>query len=474
MKPCILHILALLCLAAAPSSASPICARAIAAATFQVGGDWEGSGLTMEVFEKWLEALPESSATSDRIARVATQYLEEIQGGADRTDVTEWEIAHAINAGLKERTPHDRIEPQQTERARPPQSRVGLGIEYSFHRDAIYIERVALDSESARHGLHLGDQIQQFDGWHVSENGPRTVAMKIALKQFNENEPVKLVVRRGHQHLSFDMKPSPFEPLQSVGVHTVQMKKSLAGVMTLRDFHCVSVERDVARGLDTFRKSNIDGLILDLRGNPGGLVDVVKKVAGYFLGKKKLVIAEEPLSAGVRPAYHFTDSQSRLQVPMLILVDSASASAAEVLAGVLQHYQVAYLVGAPTYGKGSVQSSCSAEGLAFAGLPVTLYATSALYYLPCGRTPQRRGLLPDFEVHQPFPTRSQFVVREQELPNSLAADYTWDFNLPPDPLREWLRNSPRTPQLRLPDGDFQKETALKILSEWIALKNPQG
>lgn len=470
MKPYILHLLALFCLAAAPCLAQPDCARAVAAANFEVGGDWEGTGLTVDVFEKWLDALPKASPTSERVAQAAASHLWSFSGQPGRTTVNEWEIAQAINAGLKERTPHDRIEPDKTGPVVVPESRVGLGIQYSYHHDSIFIEQVIEDSVSGQHGLKMGDQIEQFGEWTVTEHGTRKVAMQITLKQHDESEPIKLVVRRAGQLLEFELRPSPFSIPQTVEVQTIALAQSTVGIMTLRDFHCVSVERDVARGLDFFRKSKIDGMILDLRGNPGGRVDVVKKVAGYFLGKKRLIISEEPVVPGVRPVHHFTDAQSRLQVPMLILVDFESASAAEVLAGVLQHYQLAYLVGTPTYGKGSVQSPCSDEANVFAGLPVTLYATSSMYYLPCGRTPQRRGLLPDFEVHQPFPTRSQFAVREQQLPNALASAHTWDVGLQPDPLREWLRNSPRTPRVLLPDGDFQKETALKILLEWIALK----
>ncbi len=463
MKARILLILALLLLAV-PCPASPICARAVAAATLDIGGDWEGTGLTQEIFEKWLETLP-NTPTSKRVAQVAAQHL----GGA-----SEWEIALAINAGLKERTPHDRLVPAQSERATTPESRIGLGFEYSLYRDSIRIERVAEDSASALQGIKLGDKIEQFGEWSVARDGARKVAMQIAVEPYSEDKPVLLAIRRGDRLLHLELQPSLFTPAQSVGVRTLQIGRDRVGVMTIQDFGCVSVERDVARGLDTFRKSNVDGMILDLRGNPGGLVDVAKKLAGYFLGKKKLVMAEEPLLPGIRPADHFTDAQSRIQVPMLILVDYGSASASELLAGVLQYYQVAYLVGTPTYGKGSIQSPYTPEAQVFEGLPVTLYATSALYYLPCGRTPQHRGLQPDFEVHQPFPTRAQFVVREEQLPNSLSPGATWDAGLYPDPLRDWLRASHRTPRVHLPDGDFQKEVALTILSEWIRLKRPPG
>jgi C-terminal peptidase prc len=464
MKRWILHSLALLSLWAAPGSASSVCADAVAAAPFRVGGDWEETGLSREIFEKWLQALPKSPV-GERVAQVALDHL---------TGWSEWEIAQAINAGLKERTPHDRLERVATEkRSDTPQTRIGIGIEYTFYRNSIVIERVVENSPSAHKGLMLGDQIEQFEEWAVSEHGVRKVAMQIAVSDYRENRPVKVVVRRGQQLLNFELTPSRYEPHPDVRVSMLQMGRDLVGVITLRNFNCPSVERSVARGLDAFRKAKADGLILDLRGNPGGRLDVAKKLAGYFVGKKKLIISEDPLIAGARPADHITDAQSRIQVPMLILVDYASASAAEVLAGVLQYYQVAYLVGTPTYGKGSIQSSDTPESIVFKGLPVTLYATSALYYLPCGRTPQHRGLLPDFEVQQPFFTRAQFLPREQELRNSVAVASSWDPGLAPDPLRDWLRNSPRTPRMQLPDGDIQKEVALKILSEWIALKKPR-
>jgi carboxyl-terminal processing protease len=455
-----IHSLALLFLWAVPSFASSICAQAVVAAPFEVGGDWEGTGLSKEIFEKWLQALP-NSPVGERVAQAAISHL---------AGWSEWEIAQAINAGLKERTPHDRLEPAAAEkRSDTPQKRIGLGIEYSFYRNIIVIERVVEDSPAAHQGLKLGDQIEQFEEWAVSQHGVRKTAMQISVSDYSENKPVKLVVRRGQQLLNFELTPRSYVPHPDMRIGMLQPGRDLVGVITLHNFRCTSVEREFARGLDAFRKAKVDGLILDLRGNPGGRLDVARKLAGYFLGKKKLVISEEPLVAGARPADHFTDAQSRIQVPMLILVDYASASAAELLAGVLQFYQVAYLVGTPTYGKGSIQSSDTPESSVFEGLPVTLYATRALYYLPCGRTPQHRGLLPDFEVQQPFPTRAQYLPREQELRNSVAVPPPWDPGLAPDPLRDWLRNSPRTPRMQLPDGDIQKEVALKILSEWIAL-----
>lgn len=468
MRHRILLILALLCLAS-PALAVSNCPRSLA--NLKAALDWGGTGLTLDVFEQWLNALPYPSATSERVSKAAIQELLRTQKAMAGAELYEWEIARAINAGLKERTPHDRIEPFHSEPPVRQSTRMGLGLEVALVDGSIVVERTIEGSSAARNSLKLGDQIEQFGKWVVSVHGAQRVYRELTVREHSENANIRLNVRRGGNLLSFEMKPSIYSLPQNVHTSTIPIENVSVGVMTLREFASPSVESDVARGLDFLCKSQVDGIILDLRGNTGGRVDAVVKIAGYFLGKQKLVIETKPLAPDAQTIPHDTDSLARVHAPILVLVDYGTASAAEILAGVLQHYQMAYIVGTPSFGKGSIQTHDSPEGKAFAGLPVILYTTTSLYYLPNGKTPQRVGLLPDIEMHQPFLTRAHCIVREYALPNSLAAASSPNLVLRPDPLRDWLCAASTHSRVALPNGDFQKEVALSLLLDWIELRS---
>jgi C-terminal peptidase prc len=462
MKTRLFHCLVLLCLALPAWAAKP-CADMVASRHFQA--KWEGTGLTRAVFEQWLKKLP-PSATSDRMTRAAR--LELLRLTSLGADPAEWEIAAAINAGLKQRTPHDRLEPHSPTSGEERLTRVGIGVEYSLIDGAITLQKIWEGSPASAHGLRMGDQIEQVDQWSVTQDDARRVLFRLSSAQMRRNNTVHLTIRRNGRRLQFSIRPASITAPASVETKVERFGRYLVGMMALSDFSSEYAEQGVAKGLDSFHRQKIQGMILDLRGNLGGRLDVVTKIAGYFLGKKRLLVDEEPLTAEFRHFAHVTHSRERIQAPMMVLVDSSSASAAEVLAGALQHYGLAYLVGTPSYGKGTVQSSESPEALAFNGLPVRIYTTRSLYFLPNGTTPQLTGLVPDFEVHQPFPTPS--FLREHELPFAVKPPATWHPGLDTDPLRDWLRASRLNSTIALPDGDFQKETALQLLMEWMALR----
>lgn len=158
----------------------------------------------------------------------------------------------------------------------------------------------------------------------------------------------------------------------------------------------------------TMDKAEIRQVILDLRGNGGGLIDQAVCVAGVFVGRK-LITEVKGLRNG-----RFDDEiekkmsrQDRLTAaPMVILVDGRSASASEIVAGALQDYERAWVVGQRTFGKGSVQTWNPLKDDA----TLTLGATTGRFYQPSGRSNQRRGIIPDFKVPS-----SQFVPREADL-----------------------------------------------------------
>ncbi len=136
--------------------------------------------------------------------------------------------------------------------------------------------------------------------------------------------------------------------------------------------------------------TNPHGLILDLRNNPGGYLDTAVNIAGYWLGRKTVVIARD--SNNKEKEYKSPSPQYFNNLPTIVLVNQGSASASEILAGAMQDYQKATVLGAQTFGKGSVQEVKNlADGSA-------LKLTIANWYTPLGRSFNEEGIVPDIEV----------------------------------------------------------------------------
>ena len=156
----------------------------------------------------------------------------------------------------------------------------------------------------------------------------------------------------------------------------------------------------------------LQGLVLDMRDNQGGLLNQAVEVADHWLGQR-LVVYTQGRDERQRTEYNSSDDRQATEYPVVVLVNEGSASASEIVAGALQDRHRAIVLGVPTFGKGSVQTVYPLEG--GAGLRLT----TALYYTPAGRSIQEVGITPDLEVQQGddvdsgLPSRRR--VRERDL-----------------------------------------------------------
>jgi carboxyl-terminal processing protease len=352
---------------------------------------------------------------------------------------------------------------------------VGLGIEIG-QSDEGYIKIVAPieDSPAWRAGIKPGDLIARIDGAAVQE-----MDLDTAIKRMRGAPHSKVV-------LTILRKDTP-APLQLTITREEIVQKSVKGRIVAPGYAWVRVSQfqeptvdDLARKLAALAREepDIKGLVLDLRNDPGGLLQSAIGVAAAFLPRGAEVVStngqleESRARFYGRPEYYMLERGSDplakvpalfKTVPMVVLVNTGSASASEIVAGALQDYKRAAIVGSPTFGKGSVQTIRPLSGDAAVKL------TTARYYTPGGRSIQARGILPDIPVDETADGDglNALRMREADLQRHLSNDREHEEATRPDDIEEQRRILARERHRKPLDfgsaDDFQLAQALRQL-----------
>ena len=180
---------------------------------------------------------------------------------------------------------------------------------------------------------------------------------------------------------------------------------------------------DLVKALKALRDSNggkLRGLVLDLRNDPGGLLDQAVKVAEHFVDEGKLIVYTEGREKDSKMKFASRATDKEPHYPVVVLINSGSASASEIVAGALQDHKRAVVMGTQSFGKGSVQTI----------IPLSdnsgLRLTTARYFTPNGRSIQAKGITPDILVEQKELTAEQkkeaMHIREKDLENHFESD----------------------------------------------------
>ena len=182
------------------------------------------------------------------------------------------------------------------------------------------------------------------------------------------------------------------------------------GYIKIRSFS-KNTSSDLDKALSYLRNKNITKLILDVRNNPGGLLNQAVEVSDRFLGNGNLIVYTKGRMEYQNSRFTTHDKIKHVDYPMIILVNGGSASASEIVAGALQDLGRAVILGTPTFGKGSVQTIMPlSDGSA-------LRLTTARYYTPSGKIIQENGIIPDIVIeNQPLPTISEKINEEAKKP----------------------------------------------------------
>ena len=254
----------------------------------------------------------------------------------------------------------------------------GLGIQIDVRDGWITVVAPLPETPAERAGIETGDQIIEVDGkstegWKNDEavkalRGDAGSKIVITIRRAGIDEPIKYRLTRAQIH----MRSVPAGTLFDGGV----------GFISLNPVSETSAE-ELRQEIAALQKKGMKSLILNLRGNPGGLLDQGVKVADLFLDSRQEIVSTRGRARGSTKEFFDEAKQTWPNLPIVVLVDEGTASAAEIIAGALQDHDRAVVVGAPTFGKGLVQT------LFPLGEGVALKLTTARWFTPSGRTIQR-------------------------------------------------------------------------------------
>ena len=341
----------------------------------------------------------------DVFERVRAGYVEKVSD--------EKLIESAINGMLTALDPHSNYLNAKSYRDMQVQTRGefgGLGIEVTMESGLVKVVSPIDDTPAFRAGLKPGDLIT-----HLDKEAVQGLSLADAVERMRG--PVKsdivLTIRRAGRE-SFDVTITR----AVIKINPVRSRlETDIGYLRITSFS-EKTDTGLARAMKRLRKKagkNLKGLILDLRNNPGGLLDQSVKVSDAFLDRGEIVSTRSRRS---EDAQRFNAKAGDLakNLPMIVLINGGSASASEIVAGALQDHGRAIIMGTQSFGKGSVQTIIPLAGHG------AIRLTTARYYTPSGRSIQAKGIVPDIVVPQAKvePITPVNVRRERDLRGALS------------------------------------------------------
>jgi carboxyl-terminal processing protease len=346
-----------------------------------------GSGVFAEREAKSLSGLPieELRTFSDVFGRIKNDYVEDVEDSEM--------LNNAIRGMLSGLDPHSSyLDQEQFKELQVGTSGEfgGLGIEVGMEDGFVKVIAPIDDTPAQRAGIKAGDLIIRLDDTPVKG---LTLNDAVKIMRGKPGTVLRLtVVREGvDQPLKIDIERDVIK-VKSV---KSRMLEDGFGYVRISQFQSKTAENmvDAIEDLKKEGGGSLKGMVLDLRNNPGGVLNGAVAVSDAFL-KKGLIVYTEGRVSDSKLRFNATPDDILNAAPLVILVNQGSASASEIVSGALQDHRRAIIVGTPTFGKGSVQTILPLSN----GTAVKL--TTARYYTPSGRSIQAEGIKPDIELEQ--------------------------------------------------------------------------
>jgi len=383
---------------------------------------------------------------ADVLTRVQDQYVEQVEADAL--------IGDALNGLLQSLDPHSRyVAPVafENQQKRAKREYGGLGIEVTMEDGLILVGYANPHAPAHRAGIRAGDKITHVEGDDIKDKNLSDAVEKM---RGLAGDPITVTVK------------SPGEdPRDVVVVREVIQGRAVRhrmyegiGYIYLETFNNENVTRDLTEAIDLLTElhgDDLPGVVLDLRGNGGGLLTQSVDVAGLFLDGGE-VVSVRGRQQNDNSRYHAKQGEKIPGVPLVVLINGNTASASEIVAGALQDRGRAIIMGTPSFGKGSVQSVFPLYG----GRKGALRLTTARYFTPSGSSIQGLGITPDIWIETYVDDGKEHIAfSESSLPNSLDAIIreTEGQNDKPKPKQQFA------PEDWPDDKDYQLEEAVKIL-----------
>ena len=340
------------------------------------------------------------------LEKIRTSYVEPVT----ETDV----IENAINGMLTSLDPHSSYMKPDEFRSLQEQTQGefgGLGIEVTMDNGLVKVVSPIEDTPAAQAGLQSGDLITR-----INDKDVQGMTLKDAVDNMRgkPDSKVKLIIYRESEKRTFDVTLTR----AVIKVKPVKSKLMANGVGYVRitafnDYTDASLKDHLA-ALAKDNKGPLSGLIVDLRNNPGGLLNQAIAVSDEFLATGEIVSTRGRIE-GQNARYSAREGDVLEGKPLVVLINGGSASAAEIVAGALKDNKRSITVGTKSFGKGSVQTVFNLPG--GAGMRLT----TALYYTPSGNSIQAKGITPDIEAKQPLSKEAKSSgFDESDLPSEAS------------------------------------------------------
>lgn len=320
----------------------------------------------------------------------------------------------------------------------------GLGIEITIKDGILTVVSPIEDTPAYRAGIKAGDRIVK-----IEDKPTKGMTLGEAVKLLRGPKGTKVtiwIMREG-----FD-KPKPFEIVRDI-IHIQSVKSKLLdkefGYVRVISFQ-QGTDEELKKSLNRLEEESggLKGLILDLRNNPGGLLDQAVSVADIFL-KKGLIVYTKGRIKEQEMRFEAKNDGTEPSYPIVVLVNGGSASASEIVAGALKDHHRAVIMGTTTFGKGSVQSIIPLDDGS------ALRLTTSKYYTPSGVSIQAKGIEPDIVVEEKLVEKvEEEHPREKDLKGHLEGEPTGK------------EEEKKTEEIK----DFQLKTALDYLKGWYIFK----
>ncbi|MBM3565299.1 MAG: S41 family peptidase [Alphaproteobacteria bacterium] len=400
----------------------------------------------------------------DVFERVRNDYVDPV------TD--EQMIESAVSGMLSALDPHSSYLNAKSYREMQVQTRGqfgGLGIQVTMENGLVKVISPIDDTPAARAGIEPNDMITHLDKEPVQG---LTLEQAVEKMRGKIGTDIKLTIRRGTR--------DPFDVTLTRAVIQVDSVKARVesgiGVIRITSFN-ERTDKGLEKAVEKIKadaKGELRGVILDLRNNPGGLLEQAVAVSDAFLDRGEIVSTRSRKAEDIQ-RYNAKSGDLLNGLPMVVLINGGSASASEIVAGALQDHKRAVVMGVKSFGKGSVQSIIPLPGHG------AMRLTTARYYTPSGRSIQAKGIDPDIEVKQAKVEEAQAGERRGEADLRGALDRPAERS----PAESKPESKPEakpddkpaaTPETAAPPQDYQLQRAIDLLRglAYFSPAPPQG